>query len=217
MTSDLVAGLAGWSMLMSRLSSAFTAPTLDWRLDPGRRPAVGARRDGQPIGALILAIGTLWLAVAVPALLGNGAFPIADVGRGGAWASLGIGIALVLWGLRILLRRQIIRIDHDCVHVAIRGISGTTSWSEPLANYRGVEWRSEPISRRDRRQTLHLVDLWHEDRSRTVTLLSSTSEVAARDAWQAWAQGLGIAAIRLREGDEDAPAREAAKALPSSQ
>jgi hypothetical protein len=217
MTSDLVAGLAGWSMLMSRLSSAFTAPTLEWRVDPGTRPAVGARRDGQPIGALILAIGTLWLAVALPALLGSGAFPIADLGRGGAWASLGIGIALVLWGLRILLRRQTIRIDHDRVHVTIRGIAGTTSWSEPLANYRGVVWRSEPISRRDRSQTLHLVDLWHEDRSRAVTLLSSTSEVAARDAWQAWAQGLGVAAIRLREGDEDAPAREAAKALPSPQ
>jgi hypothetical protein len=204
-------------MLMSRICSAFTAPALEWRVDPGMRPAVGARRDGQPIGALILAIGTLWLAVALPALLGSGPFPIADLGHGGAWASLGIGSALVLWGLRILLRRQTIRIDHDRVDVTIRGITGTTSWSEPLANYRGMVWRSEPIYRRDRRQTLHLVNLWHEDPSRTVTLLSSTSEVPARDAWQAWAQSLGIAAIRLDEGDEAAPAREAAKPLPSPQ
>jgi hypothetical protein len=217
MTSDLVAGLAGWSMLMSRLSWAFTAPALEWRVDPDKRPAVGARRDGQPIGALIVAIGALWLAVALPALLGSGPFPTADLGRGSAWASVGIGIALVVWGLRVLLRRQTIRIDDDRVDVTIRGITGTTSWSEPLANYRGMVWRSEPIYRRDRRQTLHLVDLWHEDRSKTVTLLSSTSEVAARDAWQAWAQGLGLAAIRVRAGDEDAPAREAAKPLPSPQ
>ena len=217
MTSELVAGLAGWSMLMARIRSAFTAPALEWRVDPGRRPAAGARRDGQPIGALTLIIGMLWLAVALPALLGGGAFPIAELGRGGAWASLGIGIAFVLWGLRILLRRHTIRIGHDRVEVTIRGIAGTTSWSEPLANYRGTVWRSEPIYRRDRRQTLHLVDLWHEDPSRTVTLLSSMSEVAARDAWQAWAQSLGIAAIRLHEGDEAAPARETAKPLPSPQ
>jgi len=217
MTSDLVAGLAGWAMLMSRLNSAFTAPALEWQVDPGKRPAVGARRDGRPIGALIVAIGTLWLVVALPALVSSGPSPTADLGRSGAWASLVIGIALMLWGLRTLLRRQTIRIDDERVDVTIRGITGTTSWSEPLANYRGMVWRSEPVYRRDRAQTLHLVDLWHEDRSRTVTLLSSTSEVAARDAWQAWAQSLGLAAIRVRAGDEDAPAREAAKPLPSPQ
>ena len=217
MTSELVAGLAGWSMLMSRIRSAFTAPALEWRVDPGKRPAVGARRDGQPIGALTLVIGMLWLAVALPALLGGRPFPIADLGRGGAWASLGIGIAFVLWGLRILLHRQTIRIGHDRVEVTIRSITGTTSWSEPLANYRGTVWRSEPIYRRDRRQTLHLVDLWHEDGARRVTLLSSTSEAAARDGWWAWAQELGLAAIRLQAGEQEVFASEAAKPVPSAQ
>ena len=195
----------------------FTAPALEWRVEPGKRPAVGARRDGQPLGALILAIGMLWLAVPLPALLGGAPFPIAELGRGGAWASLCIGIALVLWGLRILTRRQTIRIDRDDVHVRARHLLGVTSWSEPLANYRGVLWRSEPIRRHGGRQTLHLIDLWHADRARTVTLLSSTSEVAARDCWRAWAQDLGLAAIRLRAGEQDAVAREAAKPLPSAQ
>ena len=117
----------------------------------------------------------------------------------------------MLWGLRILLRRQTIRIDDDRVDVTIRGITGITSWSEPLANYRAMVWRSEPIRRRGR-QTLHLIDLWHEDRARTVTVFSSISEVAARDSWEAWAQGLGLAAIRLRAGDEDAFAREGRQA-----
>ena len=196
----------------------FTAPALEWRVEPGKRPAVGERRDGQPIGALILAIGMLWLAVPLPALLGGAPFPIAELGRGGAWASLGIGIALVLWGLRILMRRQTIRIDRRSTSTSrARHLLGVTSWSEPLANYRGVVWRSEPIRRRDGWQTLHLIDLWHADRARTVTLLSSTSEVAARDCWQAWAQDLGLAAIRLRAGEQDAVAREAAKPLPSAQ
>ena len=75
-------------MLMSRWGSVFTAPALEWRVDPGKRPAVGARRDGQPIGALILAIGTLWLLVPLPALLGGAPFPIADLGRGGPYVSL---------------------------------------------------------------------------------------------------------------------------------
>lgn len=195
----------------------FTAPALEWRVDPGRRPAIGARRDGQPIGALILAIGTLWLAVAVPALVGDVPLPTADLGRGGAWASLGIGIALVLWGLRVLMRRQTIRIQDDEVRVRARHLLGVTSWSEPLANYRGVLWRSAPIRRRGGDQTLHLVDLWHADPSRTVTLLSSTSEAAARDGWRAWAQDLGLAAVRQRAGEQGAFGREAAKPVPSTQ
>ena len=182
----------------------FTVPALEWCVDPGGRPALGARRDGQPIGALILAIGTLWLAVPLPALLGDAPFPIAELGRGGAWASLCIGIALVIWGLRILLRRQTIRIEDDRVSVRTRHMLGVTVWSEPLASYTGMVWRSEPIRRRGGTQVLHRVDLWHEDRSRTLTLLSSTSEVAARDAWQAWSQQFGLAAIRWRVGEEGA-------------
>lgn len=195
----------------------FTAPALEWRVDPGRRPAIAARRDGQPIGALILAIGTLWLAVATPALVGGTSFQIAELGRGGAWASLGIGVALVLWGLCVLMRRQTIRIQGDDVRVRAGHLLGVTSWSEPLANYRGVVWRSELIRRRGRNQTLHLVDLWHADPRRTVTLLSSTSEAAARDGWRAWAQDLGLAAVRQRAGEQAAFARKAAKPLPSTQ
>jgi hypothetical protein len=195
----------------------FTAPALEWRVDPGEQPTIGARRDGRPLGALILAIGMLWLAVPLPALLGGAPFPITELGRGGAWASLGIGIALVLWSLRIVMRRQTIRIDRDDVHVQVRHLLGVASWSEPLANYRGVVWRSEPIRRHGGRQTLHLVDLWHADSARTVTLLSSTSEAAARDCWQAWAQDLGLAAIRLQAGEQHGIAREAAKPVPSAQ
>lgn len=204
-------------MLMSRWRSSFTAPALEWRVDYGRLPAVGARRDGQPIGALILTIGTLWLAVALPALPGGAPFPIAELGRGGAWASLGIGVALVLWGLRILMRQQTIRIDRAAVHVRARHLLGVRSWSEPLAHYRGVAWRSQPIRRRGGRQTLHLVELWHADRARTVTLLSSTSEAAARECWRGWAQELGLAAVRLPAGEQDAAPREAAKPVPSTQ
>jgi hypothetical protein len=50
-----------------------------------------------------------------------------------------------------------------------------------------------------------------------VTLLSSTREAAARDAWQAWAQELGLAAIRLHAGEQHAVARETAKPVPSTQ
>jgi hypothetical protein len=159
----------------------------------------------------------LWLAVALPTLLGGAPFPIAELGRAGAWASLGICGGLVLWGVHILMRRQTIRIDGAHVHVRERHLLRVTSWSEPLANYRGVAWRSEPIRRRGGRRTLHLVELWHPDRARTVALLSSTGEVAARDAWRAWAQDLRLAALRLPAGERDPVAREAAKALTSVQ
>jgi hypothetical protein len=215
MTSNLVTGFAGQPTLMSRLGLVFTAPALEWCVDSRVWPAIGERRDGQLVGGLILAIGTLWLAVPLRALLGIAPHPIADLGLSGTYGSLGVGIALMLWGLRILMRRQTIRIDDDRVHVTLRRVTGATSWSEPLGNYRGVVWRSEAIYRRDSWQTLHLIDLWHEDPSRTVTLLSSMSAVAARDFWQGWAEGLGLAAIRRQAGDEQVPAHEAATPLPS--
>jgi len=195
----------------------FTAPALEWRVDLAKRPAVGVRHDGWPLGALILAIGTLWLAVPMPTLLGDAPFPIAELGRGGAWASLGIGIVLVLWGLRVLMRRQTVRIQGDEVHVRARHLLAATSWSEPLANYRAVVWRTEPMHRRGGMRMLHLVELSHADRARTVTLLSSTSEAAARNGWWAWAQDLGLAAIRLRAGEQEVFASEARKPVPSTQ
>ena len=192
----------------------FTAPALEWRLDP-ERPARGERRDGRPLGALILAIGVLWLAVPLSAWLRGAPFPIAEAGSAGAWACLGIGLALGLWGLRILVRRQTIRIDGEAVHARTRDLFGARAWREPLRRYRGVAWRSTTLERRSERQVLHLVELWHEDAARRVTLLSSTSEAAAHERWQAWAQELGLPAIRLRAG-EQARAREPAKALAST-
>jgi hypothetical protein len=214
MTSDPVAGGARWSTLMARWTSMFTAPALEWRLDPVR-PATGQRRDGRPIGALILAIGMLWLAVPLPVWLGA-PFPIAEFGHAGAWASFGIGLALALWGLRILLRRQTIRIDREAVHVRSHDLFGASAWREPLRRYRGVAWRSVPLERRDTPQVLHLVELWHEDPARRVALLSSTSEAAAHERWQAWAQELGLPAIRLRAGEQAIGAPEPAKALAST-
>lgn len=216
MTSNLVTGSAGQPTLMSRLSLAFTAPALEWRVDHRVWPAVGDRRDGQLVGGLVMAIGALWLAVPLHALIGSASHPIADLGHGGSYASLAVGISLVLWGLRILMRRQTIRIDDHCVHVTVRGVISVTSWSEALASYRAVVWRSEPIYRRDSWRMLHQVDLWHDDPSRTVTLLSSTSAVTARAAWQGWADGLGLAAIRWQAGDDDVTVREATGPLPSA-
>lgn len=201
---------------MARWSSTFTAPALEWRVEPGRRPATGERRDGRPIGALVVVIGTLWLALPLPALLNSTPVPLAGSGGSGAWASLGIGLALLLWGLRILMCRQIIRIDGHEVQVQTRGLFGATTWREPLTRYRGLAWRSEPIERRDGRQMLHLVELWHEDGARRVTLLTSTSEAAARDGWQRWAQDLGLPAIRLRAGEQASAAREPARPLAST-
>jgi hypothetical protein len=195
MTSDLVTGVGGWSMLMSRLGSVFTAPALEWRVDPASWPAVADRRDSQLIGALVLAIGLTWLSVALRDLIAGGS-AIVGLGAVGGYLSLGIGTALALWGCRVLLRRQTIRIDQAGVHVQIRRLLGVRSWTEPLAAYRGVVWRSEPIRRRDTWQTLHLIELWHEDPKRTVTLFSSLGDREVRDSWQAWAQQLGLAPIR---------------------
>jgi hypothetical protein len=187
-------------MLMARWGSIFTAPALEWRIDAQHWPARGDRRDGQPLGALVLVIGVVWLAVALRDVTAGGS-TIAGFGVAAAWVSLAIGAALALWGCRILVRRQSIRIgDHD-IQVRVRHLLGETSWHESLRHYGGVVWRSEPIRRRGVRQIVHLVELWHEDPSRTVTLLSSTAEQVAADAWQGWARRLGLAPIRWRAAE----------------
>ena len=78
----------------------------------------------------------------------------------------------------------------------MRQLTGTTSSTEPLANYRGVVWRTELIRRRDGWRTVQLIDLCHEDPSKTVNLFSSTDTAAVRDVWQDWAQALDLVAIR---------------------
>jgi hypothetical protein len=200
MTSNLAAGFADGSRLMARLSTQFTAPALEWRVDPGHRPTIAERRDSRPVGALILAIALVWLAVAARDLAAGGA-RIAGLGIAGGYLSLAIGVALALWGCRVLMRRQRIRIDRDGVHVRLEQLFWITSWSAPLAQYRGVVWRSVPIRRRGARRTVHLIDLWHPDPDRTVTLLSSTDGRAAEDFWRAWAAELGLAPIRSRSSD----------------
>jgi hypothetical protein len=131
-------------MLMARWGSIFTAPALEWRIVAQHWPARGDRRDGQPLGALVLVIGVVWLAVALRDVTAGGS-TIAGFGVAAAWVSLAIGAALALWGCRILVRRQSIWIgDHD-IQVRVRHLLGETSWHESLRHYGGVVWRSEPI------------------------------------------------------------------------
>ncbi len=200
MTSNLAAGFADGSRLMARLSTQFTAPALEWRVDPGDRPTIAERRDSRPVGALILVIAVAWLAVAGRDLAAGGRV-IAGLGIAGGYLSLAIGAALALWGCRVLMRCQTIRIDCDGVHVRLEQLFWITSWSAPLAQYRGVVWRSVPIRRHGARQTVHLIDLWHQDPDRTVTLFSSADDRAAEDFWRAWAGELGLTPIRWRPSD----------------
>jgi hypothetical protein len=177
--------------LMARLSSQLTAPALEWRIDPRDWPTTAERHDGRPIGGLILAIGVAWLALALRDLVAGGS-QVVGLGASGGYLALGIGTALALWGCRILVRRQTIRIDDSGVNVQVRHMLGMTSWSEPLANYRGVVWRTERVRRRD----LQLIELSHEEPSKTLTLFSSTGDRGAEGIWQAWAQRLGLAPMR---------------------
>jgi hypothetical protein len=197
MTGNVAAGLADWSRLMARLSAQFTAPMIEWWIDPSHRPASADRRDGRLIGALVLAIGVIWLGVAARELAAAGVH-LAGWRTAGGYVCLGIGAALALWGCRILFRRQTVRIDHDGVHVRFKQLFWITSWSEPLTRYRGVVWRSVPIERQGTRRTVHLLDLWHEEPDKTVTLFSSTDGHAAHEFWRAWAHRLGLPPIRWR-------------------
>jgi hypothetical protein len=183
-------------MMTARSASALTVPPREWHLDTGTAPVTSVRRDAWLLGGLIVGIGALWIALALRPPAAGTTGLVAPLGEHGAYLSLAIGIGLALWGCQLLVRRQTIQIDGSCIRVTMRHLAGTDTWTEPLVNYVGVAWRMESIRRRDDWRTLHMIELCHEDPSKTVNVFSSTDDTAARDAWQAWAKALDLAAIR---------------------
>ncbi|MEM7025729.1 MAG: hypothetical protein AAF637_24580 [Pseudomonadota bacterium] len=180
---------------MARPGSFFTAPQLEWQVDPNTWPIVAEQRDGRPLGFLILGISLVWMALAFLGLPAAGA-DVAGLGEASGQICLAMALATAIWGGGMLRRRQRISIDANGVHLVRQSLLSTETWQEPLDHYGGVVWRSVPIERRRGRQTLEQIDLWHKDPSRTVTLFTSTSDQHVQEVWTGWAQRLGLTPIR---------------------
>ena len=121
-----------------------------------------------------------------------------------------IGVALFLGGVSSLVSRRHWRITDSSVSCEATGLMGTSEWSEPLENYRGVLSESEYHSggQNSSSYTIYKVILKHQDdEDRSVELYRSRSEEGFRKEQERYAKLFGLPA--LEETDEGIIERQA--------
>lgn len=146
--------------------------------------------------------------ICVFALIWGGFPPVALFAVGGEidWSMIWIvvlfpliAVGLFLFGLRQWRWYKTVTMAEDRVGVVEGGLFSTSTWEEPLSAYEGVVARSKRVSRSSRSgsssYTVYLVDLYHADDDRTITLFSSTSERDWRSSWEDAARKLGLKAL----------------------
>jgi hypothetical protein len=160
---------------------------------PPRRAAVRceAKPEGPLLGALILAVAGVWIAVPALALVeGRAALP--NLGVGGSCSLIAVGIAQLLWGLHVLLRRRTLTVGENALQIAERGLLGVRRWQEPLAHFRGLRHRRQRVHGRRGWKVVHRLELVHPEPSKAVCLLSSRDERRIAAAARKWARCLGL-------------------------
>lgn len=112
------------------------------------------------------------------------------------------GAALLYLGVHLAFSSARYRIASDAVYCEKKTLAKQTSWTEPLANYRGVLSRSEYHrgGRKRSSYTLYIVELWHEDREKRVPFHSSRSQQGVRELWEAAAKALNVPALEYADG-----------------
>ena len=155
--------------------------------------AGGARpRDRLLLGALVLAIGGVWIGVPLRALLSGAPPPLPGLGFAGSCALLAVGACHLLWALDLVLRRRTLTVEPSAIQVAVRSLTGVRRWREPLASYRGVRHRRERVYRRYGWRVVHLIELAHPDPARTVHLLSTRDAALAEAVARRWSEALHL-------------------------
>jgi hypothetical protein len=194
-------------------------PTLSWSPPAAGRAidlpgsAGGARpRDRLLLGALVLAIGGVWIGVPLRALLGGAPPPLPGLGMAGSCALLAVGAGHLLWALDLLLRRRTLTVGASTLQVAVRSLTGVRRWREPLASYRGVRHRRERVYHRYGWRVVHRIELAHPDPGRIVGLLTTRNEGLAEAAARRWSEALGVPLLAAEMVAGRPPPREALRA-----
>lgn len=144
------------------------------------------RRPGHAaLGALILAVASLWLAAAIRAALAGSPAIVPGLGSSGAYWAGAVGAALAVLALHWILRRQTVVVDRGALFVTERSLLGGHAWGEPLANYREIRGHVEQRPHRYGRRSWYVVQLWHPEPAKRVELARARDpaaiEARARD------------------------------------
>lgn len=152
----------------------------------------GPRPDQALLGGLILAMGSIWIAVPLLTLLADGRLPLPGLDTVASCILLAVGAGHVLWALNLLLRRQTLIIDRDVLLMSNRSLLGVRRWREPLAHYHGLRHRRERIRHRYGWRVVHHLELAHADPAKVVCLISTRDEDRLAACKSQWADRLGL-------------------------
>jgi hypothetical protein len=151
------------------------------------------RRAGHaPLGALVLAIASVWLAAAISGTLAGRAAIVPGLGSSGAfWAGV-VGAALAALALHWIVRRQTVVIDGGALVVSERSLLGGHTWREPLANYREIRGSTEQRPHRYGRRTWYIVQLSHPEAAKKLELARARDRAAIEALARDYARRLGL-------------------------
>jgi hypothetical protein len=160
-----------------------------------RRPTIRyeVKPDGPLLGALIVAIAAIWITLPLLALVESRA-ALPNLGVGGSCSLIAVGVAQLLWGLHILLRRRTLTIGENALQIAERGLLGVRRRQEPLADFRGLRHCRQRVHGRHGWKVVHRLELVHPEPSKAVCLLSSRDERRIAAAARRWGRCLGLPA-----------------------
>lgn len=168
-------------------------------IDLDRLPAAAERAGSKGLGVVMMVFAAVWGGFPLVGLVTSpGQFTPDERLLVLVFPVIGAGLFLV--GVQQLLWRKRITFDGRIVSVVERGLRGTTTWREPLSDFRGVKRATRRVRRNKRTCTLYLVDLLHPETGKTVNLYTATYETGWRTRWEDYARRLNLPALEERDG-----------------
>ncbi len=173
-----------------------------FHMDVSRLPAEREWRGARSLGIFLMLFSLVWggLPAAMlvltlaregfsPAIMPALVFPV-------------VGAAMFLVGLNQIVLRGRVRIEASAVFFERRSLFKRSEWTEPLARYAGLLYRTEHHSGGKNRPsyTLYIVELHHPEKARRVTICQSKSPDGMRAAWENHCRALNMAALEESGG-----------------
>lgn len=173
-----------------------------FHLEVSRLPAERELRGVRSLGVFLMLFSLVWggvpAATLILALAKNGFSPAMMP----ALVFPVVGIGLFLVGVNQFFLRGRVRIEEAAVLFERRSLFKRVEWTEPLARYAGLLYRTEYHSGGKNRPsyTLHIVELHHPEKARRVAICQSKSPEGMRQAWENSCRALKMPALEESGG-----------------
>lgn len=115
----------------------------------------------------------------------------------GFFIFLGLGLFVILHGIKMLTSKKVLKIDKDRIEYSESSFFGQKAWSEKLANFMGVGCRTQFYrgGKNNHSYTFHVVEIIHRDKAKNVCLYRSQNSAGLRKIWENYCQQLNMSAI----------------------